>query len=214
MSTRSLCWVQDHSIKTFRGVEILLQTYLTSALDGGEKSDSRSSRFILRERAPRNYGVRWAPEPLHPEMWTPKWITRRQLERILYRHKMWVCLSPKHSLSFSSTKMSMHFSLIPCYMPIWSDLFDLITAMMCGDEQKFWQKPCNGSVSSSSSLNQISEEKKLILNRNRPDWDEEQEEYILWTVLLNLFSSLSREKGWMDSYFHYCDVNTRIVSSS
>jgi hypothetical protein len=43
-------------MKTYRGVEVYLRSFLTSALDGGEWSASRPSRFSPRERAP---GTQW-----------------------------------------------------------------------------------------------------------------------------------------------------------
>jgi hypothetical protein len=41
------------------GVEILLHAFLTSALDGGEWSASRPSRFSPRERASGTHYIGW-----------------------------------------------------------------------------------------------------------------------------------------------------------
>jgi len=43
-------------MKTYRGVEVQLHAFLTSALDGGEWSVSRPGRFTPRKRAP---GAHW-----------------------------------------------------------------------------------------------------------------------------------------------------------
>jgi hypothetical protein len=43
-------------MKAYWGVEVSSILYLTSALDGGEWSDSRPGRFIYRGRAP---GTHW-----------------------------------------------------------------------------------------------------------------------------------------------------------
>jgi hypothetical protein len=43
-------------MKAYWGVEVWLHAFLTSALDGGESSASRPSRFIARERAS---GIHW-----------------------------------------------------------------------------------------------------------------------------------------------------------
>jgi hypothetical protein len=43
-------------MKTYWGVEVYLHAFLTSELDGGKWSASRSGRFTPRERAP---GTRW-----------------------------------------------------------------------------------------------------------------------------------------------------------
>jgi hypothetical protein len=38
-------------MKAYRGVEVEIHTFLTSAIDGGELSASRSSRFDPKEKA-------------------------------------------------------------------------------------------------------------------------------------------------------------------
>jgi hypothetical protein len=43
-------------MKTYWGVEVWLHAFLTSALDGGERSASRPDRFTPRERAA---GTHW-----------------------------------------------------------------------------------------------------------------------------------------------------------
>jgi hypothetical protein len=48
----SLCLTKHHAMKTYWGMEVYLHAFLTSALDGGEWSASRPSRFTPRERAP------------------------------------------------------------------------------------------------------------------------------------------------------------------
>jgi hypothetical protein len=51
-------------MKTYEGVEIYLHAFLTSALDEGEWTFSRPSRFPLREYPPVATGQEagWAPE--------------------------------------------------------------------------------------------------------------------------------------------------------
>jgi hypothetical protein len=43
-------------MKAYRGVDVLTQVFLTSALVGGEWSASRPGRFTRREKAP---GTHW-----------------------------------------------------------------------------------------------------------------------------------------------------------
>jgi len=45
-------------MKAYWGMELQLHTFLTSALDGGEWSVSRSGRFTPRERAPGTHWIR------------------------------------------------------------------------------------------------------------------------------------------------------------
>jgi hypothetical protein len=52
----SLCLTKHHYIKTYWGVKVELHAFLTSELDGGEWSASRSGHFTLKERAP---GINW-----------------------------------------------------------------------------------------------------------------------------------------------------------
>jgi hypothetical protein len=52
----SLCLIKHHAVKTYWGVEVYLQAFLTSALDGGEWSASPPGHFNPRERAP---GTHW-----------------------------------------------------------------------------------------------------------------------------------------------------------
>jgi hypothetical protein len=42
--------IKHHSIKTYRGVEIYLHSFITSALDGEQQSTSRLGRFTSEER--------------------------------------------------------------------------------------------------------------------------------------------------------------------
>jgi hypothetical protein len=44
-------------MKTYKGVEVYICVFLTSALDGGEWSASRPGRFTPRERAPRTHWI-------------------------------------------------------------------------------------------------------------------------------------------------------------
>jgi hypothetical protein len=44
-------------MKVYRGVELKLHTFLTSALDVGDWSASRPGRFIPRERAPCTHWI-------------------------------------------------------------------------------------------------------------------------------------------------------------
>jgi hypothetical protein len=53
----SLCLSQHHAMKTYWGVELQLHAFLTSALGGGEWSDSRPGRFTPRERAPSSHWI-------------------------------------------------------------------------------------------------------------------------------------------------------------
>jgi hypothetical protein len=52
----SLCLTKHHSIKAYWWMEVYLHAFLALALDGGEWSASRPSRFTPRERAP---GTHW-----------------------------------------------------------------------------------------------------------------------------------------------------------
>jgi hypothetical protein len=52
----SLCLIEHHAMKAYWGSEGKLHALLTSALDGGEWSASRTGRFTPRERAP---GTHW-----------------------------------------------------------------------------------------------------------------------------------------------------------
>jgi hypothetical protein len=44
-------------MKTYWGVEVWLHAFLTSALDGDERSASRPGRFTPTERAPGNHWI-------------------------------------------------------------------------------------------------------------------------------------------------------------
>jgi hypothetical protein len=48
----SLFLIKHHATKTYGEVEVHLQVFLTSALDGGEWSASRPGRFTTRENVP------------------------------------------------------------------------------------------------------------------------------------------------------------------
>jgi hypothetical protein len=52
-------WAPHHA----EGVEVQLHAFLTSALDGGEWSASRTGRFIPRERAPSAHWIRGWLDP-------------------------------------------------------------------------------------------------------------------------------------------------------
>jgi hypothetical protein len=47
----SLCLTKHDAVRLIRGVEVYLHAFLTSAVDGGEWSASRSASFIAEERA-------------------------------------------------------------------------------------------------------------------------------------------------------------------
>jgi hypothetical protein len=47
-----LCLTQHHAMKTYRGVEVWLHTFLTSAPDGGEWSASRPGLCTPGEKPP------------------------------------------------------------------------------------------------------------------------------------------------------------------
>jgi hypothetical protein len=64
-----LCFAKYHAIETYDGVEVQLQTFLTSALDEGEWSGSRLFRFASEERASGIYYIRdWVGPP--ESVWT------------------------------------------------------------------------------------------------------------------------------------------------
>jgi hypothetical protein len=50
-------------MKTYKGVEVQIPSFLISALDGGEWSASRPDRLTYKQQltAPAAYGVVWAP---------------------------------------------------------------------------------------------------------------------------------------------------------
>jgi hypothetical protein len=50
-------------MKAYGGVDVQIQVFLTSALVGGEWSDSRPGRFTLRERAPGTHWIRGWVDP-------------------------------------------------------------------------------------------------------------------------------------------------------
>jgi len=61
-------------MKTNKGVEVEIPSFLTSALEGGEWSSSRSGRLTYDQQliAPAAYDVVWAPG----SVWTP-WKRQR-----------------------------------------------------------------------------------------------------------------------------------------
>jgi hypothetical protein len=52
----SLYLTTYHAVEAYWGVEVQLHSFLTSALDGGEWSDSRTGRSTTGERTP---GIHW-----------------------------------------------------------------------------------------------------------------------------------------------------------
>jgi hypothetical protein len=59
----SLCLTKHHAMKRIEGVDYSSTHSLTSALDGGEWSDSRPGRFIPRERSS---GTHWIGDWVSP----------------------------------------------------------------------------------------------------------------------------------------------------
>jgi hypothetical protein len=53
-------------MKAYWGVEVWLHAFLTSALDGGKLSASRSGRFTPRERAPDTHWIGDWVDPQSP----------------------------------------------------------------------------------------------------------------------------------------------------
>jgi len=54
----SMCLIKHHAMKTYWGVEVKFQAFLTSSLVEGEWSASRTGRFAIGQEAG------WAPEPV------------------------------------------------------------------------------------------------------------------------------------------------------
>jgi hypothetical protein len=48
---------KHHAMKAYLGVEVYLHAFLISALDGNNRSASRTGRFIPRERAPVTHWI-------------------------------------------------------------------------------------------------------------------------------------------------------------
>jgi len=53
----SLCLTKHHAVKTYRGMEIELLSFLTSALDWGDWWASSHGRFTSGKRIPGTHGV-------------------------------------------------------------------------------------------------------------------------------------------------------------
>jgi hypothetical protein len=51
------CLIKKHAMKTYEGVEVSFQVFLTSALDWCELSASRSNSFTPGEKAAGMYGM-------------------------------------------------------------------------------------------------------------------------------------------------------------
>jgi hypothetical protein len=53
----SMCFIKHHTMKMYRGVEVQLHTFLTSALDGAEWSITCLGCFIPRKRAASTHWI-------------------------------------------------------------------------------------------------------------------------------------------------------------
>jgi hypothetical protein len=71
----SLCLAKYHAMKRCGGPEVYLHALLTSALDGGEWSESRPDRFIPRERVP---GTHWIGGWLGPRAGLDVMVKRKK----------------------------------------------------------------------------------------------------------------------------------------
>jgi hypothetical protein len=59
----SLFLTEHHAIKTYGRAEVYLHAFLTSALDVGERSASRSGLFTPRERPPDTHWIGGTLDP-------------------------------------------------------------------------------------------------------------------------------------------------------
>jgi hypothetical protein len=64
---RVLCLIKRNAMKTYGGLEVQFHTFLTSELNGGYRSASRTGRFSPGERPPPEpiwQDAGWVPEPV------------------------------------------------------------------------------------------------------------------------------------------------------
>jgi hypothetical protein len=63
---KSQCLIKQYAMKAYGGMDIEIHIFLSSALAGGQWSDSRLFRFTPGKEPPVPIGWedRWAPEPV------------------------------------------------------------------------------------------------------------------------------------------------------